>query len=74
MQTPNSRRLQAIMSDECNAACPTVKAYLAAATAPADDSLSKEEEEAAQAKMMCDNMDALACMASEKACQEPKKE
>jgi hypothetical protein len=74
MQTPNSRRLQAIMSDECNAACPTVKAYLAAATAPADDSLSKEEEEAAQAKMMCDNTDALACMASEKACQEPKKE
>lgn len=70
MQTPNSRRLQAIMSDECNAACPTVKAYLEAATAPADDSLSKEEKEAAQAKTMCDNMDALACMSSEKACQD----
>lgn len=74
MQTPNSRRLQAAMSDECNAACPTVAAYFEAVMTPADESLSEEEKEAAGTKTMCDNIDAISCMQSEKACQDPKPE
>lgn len=74
MQTPNSRRLQAIMSEECATACPGVKTFLEAMMTPPDDSLSDEEKEAAGAKLMCDNVDTLMCTGSEKVCQDEGQE
>jgi hypothetical protein len=74
-QTPNNRRLQAIMSEECKAACPGTEAMLKAMM-----DLQKEagggtrrldaHMNAAQMKLYCDHMDALTCVAANKVCQE----
>jgi hypothetical protein len=73
-QTPNSRRLQAVMSEECAAACTEVPALIEEMMKPADDSLSTEEKAAAQAKMMCDNSATIECMATTDVCQDPPEE
>jgi hypothetical protein len=74
MQTPNSRRLQAVLSEECQAACPGVGDLLKEMMKPADDSLSDEEKDAAGAKLLCDNSDTVECMATNDACQDPPEE
>jgi hypothetical protein len=74
MQTPNSRRLQAAFSEECQAACPGVGTLIQEMMKPADDSLSQEEKDAAGAKLLCDNSATVECMATADVCQDPPEE
>jgi hypothetical protein len=76
-QTPNNRRLQAIMSEECKAACPgteaMIKAMMEAAAGGAERRLDahEKENEAAMMKLYCEHIDALKCSAAEEKCQDP---
>jgi len=63
-----------MMSEECITACPAMKTFLEEMMKPPEGEMTDEEKEAAGAKMMCDNMDAVVCMSSEAACQDPMPE
>lgn len=73
MQTPNSRRLQAIMSEECKTACPTVEAYMKA-MGELSENTPPADQEKAMTKLNCDNAEALGCATTESACQDKKEE
>jgi hypothetical protein len=73
-QTPNNRRLQAIMSTECKAACPgvedMVKAMMKAQTGERRLGEGDEEADPKMMKLNCEHLDALKCSATTKACQD----
>lgn len=73
-KTPNSRRLQAIMSEECNAACPGVqdmiKGMMEAATAETTPAPEGVDPGMASMLAMCDYADAVICAATESACKD----
>lgn len=72
-QTPNTRRLLAIVSDECAAACPGVGDLLsfmmttstASTTAPPEGTLSGEM------MALCDYADTVVCVSTTAACKDP---
>jgi len=77
LQNPNGRRLQAIMSAECTAACPGVEDMLKAMMG--ERRLDEHESGDAEAhvetmKKMCDHMDAMKCTDSTEACQDKPEE
>lgn len=69
---PNSRRLQAIMSDECKAACPGVTAYMDMMMGKTPTKAPMEGVDAGTASLlsMCDHMEAITCSGKAEACQE----
>lgn len=73
-QTPNSRRLQAIMSEECAAACPGVqdmlKGMMEMATAETTPAPEGVDPGVAAMMAMCDYADAIVCAATESACKD----
>lgn len=71
-QTSNSRRLQAIMSEECNAACPGLRDFLMEMMGSRRlDGHDKEEQmDPEMAKKMCTHLDAVKCMQSQEVCQD----
>jgi len=75
-QTPNNRRLQAIMSAECKDTCPGVEAMINAMMEAAGggtrrlDAHESGEAAMAQMKMYCEHIDALKCVAANKVCQD----
>jgi len=74
-QTPNSRRLQAIMSKECKDACPGVEAFIemmmkAMSEEPKEDENKEDENPLASTLMLCDHRAAIICSGKEKACKD----
>jgi len=69
---PNSRRLQAIMSDECKAACPGVTAYMDMMMGKTPTKAPMEGVDAGTASLlaMCDHMEAMTCAGKTEACQD----
>lgn len=77
-QTPNTRRLVAIMSAECAAACPGVKDMMTfmagSATATTTALPEGTTPEVAMMLAMCDHADAIACAGTAEACKDPPPE
>jgi len=73
-QTPNSRHLQAILSEECEAACPGVQDMVKFMMEMATQSTTKAPEgtnpEVAAMMAMCDYADAIVCAGTNKACMD----
>lgn len=75
-QSPNSRRLQKIMSDECKAACPGVEAYLDMIMGKTPTKAPAEGVDAGTAAMlaMCDHQAAMTCSGTNEACMDETEE
>jgi len=74
-QTPNSRRLQAITSAECESACPgvqdMVQAMMEMATQTTTPPPAGVDPSVAMMMSLCDYADTIVCAATTDACKEP---
>jgi len=75
-QSPNSRRLQKIMSDECKAACPGVEAYMDMMMGKTPTKAPAEGVDAGTAAMLvlCDHRAATTCALTNEACMDETQE